>query len=50
MFILQLANDLVHKWYKEGITGNPVIPFNERLKSIDEIMANLEAVSVTFFL
>lgn len=42
-----MANSLVHKWYKKGIDDEKVVPFNQRTKSIAELLIHLEAVSLS---
>ncbi|CAF0945288.1 unnamed protein product [Rotaria sordida] len=37
-----VANASVREWYKATITNQPIIPFNHRTKSIDEIIGLLE--------
>ncbi|CAF3205918.1 unnamed protein product [Rotaria socialis] len=38
----ETANALVHKWYKVPVTIEKVTPFNQRTKSIQDIINHLE--------
>lgn len=39
---------MIHKWYKETVTNKMVTPFNQRTKTVDQIMNLLESVSFFF--
>ena len=41
-----MSETMVHSWYKMKVTDESVIPFNRRTKTINELIAHLEVVSI----
>lgn len=41
-----MTDVLVHSWYRLAVMDGSVTPFNQRTKTVDEIITHLEAVSI----